>query len=94
MQSNVWTFGAIGIQNAPDEGEEVTYSTFLNRRSNGSAAIPFTKLLTVDVRMGHRIVRGSGIRLQGNHAVRATVVQLVELVQLQLNLERPKGNIL
>ena len=43
--------------------------------------------------MSDRIVRSCGIRIQSHHTVRAAVVQLVDLVELQLNLERPERDI-
>jgi len=45
------------------------------------------------MRMSDRIVRGGGIRIQGNHAVWAAVVQLVDLVEFQLNPKRPQRDI-
>ena len=52
IQPDVWTIRAVGIQDAPDKGEEVADSAFLQSRSNGSKAIAFTESLITDMRMG------------------------------------------
>jgi hypothetical protein len=94
VQGYVRAVRAVCIQDTPDDGEEVTDSAFLKSRSNCGRTFPFTELFTANMWMCDFLVCGSRIWFQGNHEVRTAVVQLVELVQFQLNLERTQIDIL
>jgi len=87
VQGYIWTVRAICIQDASDNSEKITDSTFFKSRLDCCRTIPFTELFAANMRMCDFLVCGSGIWFDGNHEVRTAVVQLVKLVQLQLNLE-------
>ena len=94
MQGYVWTVRAVRIQDAPDDCEKITDSAIFKSRSNCGGTISFTELLTTNVRMCNSVICRSRMRLDGNNAVRTTVVQLVELIEFQLNLKRTQVDIL
>lgn len=51
IQPDVRAICAVGIEDAPDNGEEVTDSALFKSRSNGGAAVSLTESLIADVRM-------------------------------------------
>jgi hypothetical protein len=94
MQGYIWAVRAVRIQDAPDDCEKITDSAFFKSSLNCGRAIPFTELFTANMWMCDFLVCGSRIWLKGNHKVRTAVVQLIELVQVHLNLERTQIDIL
>jgi hypothetical protein len=94
IQRHIWAVRAVGIQDAPDHSEKITYSAFFKSDSNRSMTISFTKFIAADVRVGNPIICRGRMRFDRNYKVRAAIVQLFELFQLQLNFKRTQVDIL
>jgi hypothetical protein len=82
IKGYVRTVRAVGIQDALDNSEKITDPTFFKSSSNRSMAIPFTKFIAADVRVGNSIICRGRMWFEGDYKVRTAVIQLIELIQL------------
>lgn len=79
------------MQDAIDEHEEVSNATAGQRGLNGRLPLAGTKLLGTDVRVGHLLVGGSWIGIEGDHLVRRSGT--VNRFPIQANLEPSEGDV-
>jgi len=93
IQRHVRTIRAVGVEDAFHKHEEIAQSVLFQGSLYDSRPLAFAKYVVAYVRMGYLFIRRSRMRVKGYAVVRIAFVKLSQLLQLQLNPEGAKVNI-